>query len=116
MYDVMPAGPEGWRVDPWTGGRAWMEGVGDVFVARGAENNKGPLAGMLVALRELAGAGRLGVNVEILLDGEEERGSAGMRRYLADPECPLPHCPGGRFPSFCEYGGGAPRPYLGFSG
>ncbi|MGR3803740.1 M20 family metallopeptidase [Marinibacterium profundimaris] len=116
MYDVMPATPEGWRADPWTGGLSEMDGIGKVWVGRGAENNKGPLAGMLVALRDLHHSGRLAVNVEILLDGEEEHGSPSMRRYLADPQCPLPHCAGGLFPSFCEYGGGAPRIYLGFSG
>ncbi|BBU57171.1 hypothetical protein KU6B_34360 [Mameliella alba] len=116
MYDVMPATPEGWRVDPWTGGRTRMEGLGEVFVARGAENNKGPLAGMLVALRDLHRAGRLHVNVEILLDGEEEHGSPAMRRYLAASGCPLPSCTGGLFPSLCDYGGGAPRVFLGFSG
>lgn len=116
MYDVMPATAEGWRVDPWTGGHARLDGIGEVWIGRGAENNKGPLAGMLVALRDLHTRGRLGVNVEILLDGEEEQGSPSMRRYLAAPDCPLPHCAGGLFPSFCEYGGGAPRIYLGFSG
>lgn len=116
MYDVMPATPEGWQVDPWAGGRAEMDGIGEVWIGRGAENNKGPLAGMLVALRDLLRSGDLGVNVEILLDGEEEHGSPSMRRYLAQPDCPLPYCAGGLFPSFCEYGGGAPRIYLGFSG
>ncbi|MEI4472862.1 M20 family metallopeptidase [Frigidibacter sp. MR17.24] len=116
MYDVMPASREGWRVDPWEGGLSEMAGIGPVFVARGAENNKGPLAGMLVALRDLVARDALGVNVEILLDGEEEIGSPAMRTYLAAPDCPLPHCTGGLFPSLCEYGGGPPRLYLGFSG
>ncbi|PTX41757.1 M20 family metallopeptidase [Allosediminivita pacifica] len=116
MYDVMPADPEGWQVDPWTGGRARMADIGEVFIARGAENNKGPLAGMLTALRDLHRSGALDVNVEILLDGEEEQGSPTMRHYLAAADCPLPHCIGGLFPSLCEYGGGAPRLYLGFSG
>lgn len=116
MYDVMPAVAEGWSNDPWTGGRGTMENVGEVFIARGAENNKGPLAGMLVALRDMHRAGRLKVNVEILLDGQEEIGSQKMRAYLAAADCPMPRCAGGLFPSFCEYGGGAPRVYLGFSG
>ncbi|WP_294926208.1 M20/M25/M40 family metallo-hydrolase [uncultured Paracoccus sp.] len=116
MYDVMPATAEGWLHDPWTGGISEMPGIGRVFVARGAENNKGPLAGMLVALRDLKRLGRLRVNVEILLDGQEERASPALRRWLAARDCPLRPAAGALFPSFCEYGGGPPRLYLGFSG
>lgn len=116
MYDVMPATPEGWLHDPWAGGIADMPGIGRAFVARGAENNKGPLAGMLIALRDLKRSGRLRVNVEILLDGQEERASPALRRWLAAPDCPLRPSAGALFPSFCEYGGGPPRLYLGFSG
>lgn len=116
MYDVMPATPEGWSVDPFKGGIVCLDGVGESFVARGAENNKGPLAGMLHAIKALADAGTLRVNVEILVDGEEESGSGAMRDYLADPGCPVRQSASAIFPSFCEYGGGAPRVYLGFSG
>ena len=116
MYDVMPASPEGWSVDPFKGGIVDLEGIGESFVARGAENNKGPLAGMLFAVKALADAGKLRVNVEILIDGEEESGSGAMRDYLAAPDCPLRRSASAIFPSFCEYGGGAPRVYLGFSG
>lgn len=116
MYDVMPASPEGWSVDPFRGGIVDLEGIGESFVARGAENNKGPLAGMLIAVKALADAGKLRVNVEILVDGEEESGSGAMRDYLAAPDCPVRKSASAIFPSFCEYGGGAPRVYLGFSG
>ncbi|TCQ96726.1 M20/M25/M40 family metallo-hydrolase [Neorhizobium sp. JUb45] len=116
MYDVMPASPEGWSVDPFKGGIVDLEGIGESFVARGAENNKGPLAGMLFAVKALADAGKLRVNVEILVDGEEESGSGAMRDYLAALDCPVRNSVSALFPSFCEYGGGAPRVYLGFSG
>lgn len=116
MYDVMPARPDGWSVDPWAGGILDLPGIGESFLARGAENNKGPLAGMLCVLKALVTSGRLGVNVEILLDGEEENGSGGMRAYLAAADCPVRDSAAAIFPSFCEYGGGAPRVYLGFSG
>lgn len=116
MYDVMPASPEGWSVDPFKGEIVDLEGIGESFVARGAENNKGPLAGMLFAVKALADAGKLRVNVEILVDGEEESGSGAMRDYLAAPDCPVRKSASAIFPSFCEYGGGAPRVYLGFSG
>lgn len=116
MYDVMPASPEGWSVNPFKGGIVDLPEIGDSFVARGAENNKGPLAGMLLAVKGLADAGKLSVNVEFLIDGEEESGSGAMRDYLADPDCPVRKSASAIFPSFCEYGGGAPRVYLGFSG
>ncbi|GGD21768.1 M20 family metallopeptidase [Aureimonas glaciei] len=116
MYDVMPADPLGWSVPPFTGGDVVLDGVGPAFVARGAENNKGPLAGMLCALASLRDAGLLRVNVEILVEGEEESGSAGLRAYLADPDCRVRPARSALFPSFCEYGGGPARIYLGFSG
>jgi len=116
MYDVMPANDEGWQVPPFSGGlRDWPE-LGPVYIARGAENNKGPLAGMLMAVKNLLDQGLLAVNIEFLLEGEEEIGSGYLRRYLAQQPCPLPQARAALFPSLCEYGGGAPRLYLGFSG
>ena len=116
MYDVMPADEAGWAAPPFEGGIVDLDGIGPSFVARGAENNKGPLAGMLCVLRDLADAGRLGVNVELLIEGEEESGSGALRDYLLAPDCPVRPSLGGLFPSLCEYGGGPPRLYLGFSG
>lgn len=116
MYDVMPADSAGWHVSPFEGGIVDLEDIGPSFVARGAENNKGPLAGMLAVLKAMADRGSLRVNVEILLDGEEESGSGALRAYLLDAQCPVRRSIAGLFPSFCEYGGGAPRLYLGFSG
>ncbi|WP_245199018.1 M20/M25/M40 family metallo-hydrolase [Jiella mangrovi] len=116
MYDVMPADDAGWQAPPFEGGIVDLAGIGPSFVARGAENNKGPLAGMLQVVKDLADRGALGVNVEFLVEGEEESGSGALRDYLADPDCPVRPSSGGLFPSFCEYGGGPPRLYLGFSG
>lgn len=116
MYDVMPASREGWSVDPFEGGILDLDGIGPSFVARGAENNKGPLAGMLCVLKALVDNCQLGVNVELLFDGEEEHGSGGMRAYLQSDDCALRPSEAAIFPSLCEYGGGAPRVYLGFSG
>ena len=116
MYDVMPAGPEGWEHPPFSGGFSDWPGIGAVFVARGAENNKGPLAGMLTAIKSLRDSGALRVNLEIILEGEEETGSGHLRRYLAQTPCPVAPADAVFFPSLCEYGGGEPRVYLGFSG
>lgn len=116
MYDVMPAARDGWEADPFVGGLAHWADKGDVFIARGAENNKGPLAGMLMVVRDLYHAGHLHTNIEILLEGEEEIGSGHLRRYLARQPCPIDPAQAVLFPSLCEYGGGAPRIYLGFTG
>jgi acetylornithine deacetylase/succinyl-diaminopimelate desuccinylase-like protein len=116
MYDVMPASREGWSVDPFVGGVLERPGLGPCFVGRGAENNKGPLAGMLVALAALLAADALDADVEILIEGEEESGSGALRRYLTRPDTPVRRSRAALFPSFCEYGGGAPRVYCGFKG
>jgi acetylornithine deacetylase/succinyl-diaminopimelate desuccinylase-like protein len=115
MYDVMPATAEGWTVPPFTGGIVDLPGRGACFVGRGAENNKGPLAGMLVALRELLAGDRLRANVEILIEGQEETGSRTLRDYLGQPGR-VRRCQAALFPSFCEYGGGRPRVFLGTKG
>jgi acetylornithine deacetylase/succinyl-diaminopimelate desuccinylase-like protein len=116
MYDVMPATPDGWSVDPFVGGIVARDGLGPCFVGRGAENNKGPLAGMLVALEALVAADALDANVEIVIEGEEETGSGAVRRYLAAADTPVRRSRAALFPSFCEYGGGPPRVYCGFKG
>ena len=116
MYDVMPADDEGWDVAPFVGGVCHWPDIGDVFVGRGAENNKGPVAAMMILLRELQQTFALNFNVEILLEGEEEVGSGTLRRYLAQQPCPIAPAEAVLFPSLCEYGGGAPRVYLGFTG
>jgi acetylornithine deacetylase/succinyl-diaminopimelate desuccinylase-like protein len=116
MYDVMPATAERWSVPPFVGGVIDLPPFGRAFVGRGAENNKGPLVGMLVALEELLAADALPANVEILVEGEEESGSTALRRYLLDPATPVRRSTAALFPSFCEYGGGPPRIYLGTKG
>ena len=116
MYDVMPASEDGWTVPPFEGGVADLPGLGPSFVGRGAENNKGPLAGMVVALAALLDADALDANVELLVEGEEESGSAALRHLLLASDTPVRRCGAALFPSFCEYGGGPPRVYLGSKG
>src|SRR3954465_606238 len=81
MYDVMPAADEGWSVPPFTGGILDLP-HGRSGVARGAENNKGPLAVMLVALEALLPT--LDADLELIIEGEEETGSGALRHYLRD--------------------------------
>ena len=115
MYDVMPADPESWVVPPFTGGVTTLASFGPCFVGRGAENNKGPLAGMIVALEALL-AGGLEANLEILIEGQEESGSTALRDYLLADNTPVRRSGAALFPSFCEYGGGPPRLYCGSKG
>ncbi len=115
MYDVMPATPAGWSVDPFIGGVVGGPN-GPRYVARGAENNKGPMVAMLVALAHLIDTAGLDANVEILLEGQEETGSGAIRRYLTAADTPVRKVSTALFPSFCEYGGGPPRIFFGFKG
>lgn len=117
MYDVMPADEAGWSARPFEGAVVDRADVGPSVMGRGAENNKGPLAGMLVALEAmLAASGTLPANVEVLVEGEEESGSGVLRGFLAEEPRLLRPAHTALFPSFCEYGGGPPRVFLGFKG
>ncbi|WP_155834374.1 M20/M25/M40 family metallo-hydrolase [Halotalea alkalilenta] len=114
MYDVMPADESGWLLSPFRGGLD-LDAPRPRYIGRGAENNKGPLAAMLVAVRHLLEQGGLGVNLELLIEGEEESGSRNLRNYLRG-DTPVRPAEATLFPSLCEYAGGPPRVYYGFKG
>lgn len=79
-YDVQGVEPSGWRHDPFTG----VEEDGHL-IARGASDDKGQLwAHLKAAETVLAIEGELPVNPIFLLEGEEECGSRGLARFLAD--------------------------------
>ena len=71
-----------WRagLSPW---RLTMEG--DRWYGRGSADNKGQHALNLAALEAVLAerGGRLGCNVKLVLETAEERGSAGLRRFVA---------------------------------
>lgn len=76
MYDVQPIEPTGWTVDAFGGELVESEGLGQVLMARGATNQKGPERAFLNALESvLAVRGSLPVNLMVVADGEEELGS-----------------------------------------
>ncbi len=74
MYDVQPV-EENWRVPPFAAQLVDTE-LGQVVMARGATNQKGPERAFLNALSSIIAVdGKLPVNVMVLAEGEEELGS-----------------------------------------
>jgi acetylornithine deacetylase/succinyl-diaminopimelate desuccinylase-like protein len=71
-----------WRqgLDPWK-----MSKEGDLWYGRGTADNKGQHAINLAALEAVLAerGGRLGANVKLVLEMAEERGSRGLREFVA---------------------------------
>ena len=71
-----------WRagLDPWV-----LTEEGDLWYGRGSADNKGQHAVNLAALEAVLAArgGRLGFNVKLVLETSEERGSVGLRDFVA---------------------------------
>ena len=79
-YDVQGPGPaELWETPPF----APTVRDGRIY-GRGASDDKGNFLPMLHVACELARAGALPVNVRVLIEGEEERGSESVTRWLRE--------------------------------
>ncbi len=79
MYDVQPPEPlDAWVSPPWA-----AEIKGDRIIARGAHNNKGPLAAYFNALGSILEVeGELPCSIEFIIEGEEEIGSFALIDYV----------------------------------
>ena len=96
LYDLVPVNPDEWVSHPFAADvvdseTAQTVGIpaeaGDVIIARGAANQRGPsLAFMLTldAIRSVTGG--LPVNILFSLDGEEEIASPHWKQFLAKKE------------------------------
>ena len=75
MYDVQPVEPTGWSVDAFAG-QIVDRPLGNVLMARGATNQKGPQRAFLNALDAIIATRKtLPVNLMVIAEGEEELGS-----------------------------------------
>ncbi|OGS66629.1 MAG: hypothetical protein A3K59_10040 [Euryarchaeota archaeon RBG_19FT_COMBO_69_17] len=79
MYDVQPVDPvDEWVVPPWS-----AEIRGDRIIARGAQNNKGPLRAYFNALETILDVeGELPCSIDFIIEGEEEIGSHALTAYV----------------------------------
>ncbi|KAI1793225.1 Zn-dependent exopeptidase [Ganoderma leucocontextum] len=72
-YDVISARSTGWMSDPFT-----LSGRNGYLYGRGATDNKGPVMAVACAAAELLAHRALGVDLVLLVEGEEEAGSGGF--------------------------------------
>ena len=99
MYDVQPIEPTGWKVDAFAGELVDEPRFGQVLMARGATNQKGPERAFLNAVASiLAVRKKLPVNLMILAEGEEELGSPHYPEIIGQYEDRLKTADGVMFP------------------
>ncbi len=116
MYDVQPVNPEDWRSPPFEAKLVETE-LGEVLMARGASNQKGPERAFLNALESIiATEGKLPVNLMVVAEGEEELGSPNYPEIIDKYEERLRDCVGVFFPFNSQNANGETRLNLGVKG
>ncbi|MET3524573.1 M20/M25/M40 family metallo-hydrolase [Mesorhizobium abyssinicae] len=119
MYDVMPFDGSEWSSPPLEGRIVDKPNVGKVLIGRGAQNQKGPQAAFLAALRAIQASGRkLPINIALIAEGEEEIGSPNFRQVLGEPEVlsALQKCVGVVVPDLSQTSNGSISLLLGAKG
>ncbi|GAA5998967.1 glutamine amidotransferase subunit DUG2 [Rhodotorula paludigena] len=77
-YDVVPASaPELWSHDPFT-----MTGQDGWLYGRGVSDNKGPVLAVAAAAAELRRKQEMEIDLVMVIEGEEETGSAGFQQAV----------------------------------
>lgn len=117
MYDVQPIEPEGWTVDPFAGALVDDPALGQVLMARGATNQKGPQRAFLNALESIRRVeGELPVNLMVVAEGEEELGSPNYPEVIDRYEARLKTADGVFFPFNSQTPDGNVSMFLGVKG
>lgn len=99
MYDVQPIEPTGWKVDAFAGELVDDPRFGQVLMARGATNQKGPERAFLNAVASIIAVNKkLPVNLMVLAEGEEELGSPNYPEIIGKYEDRLKTADGVFFP------------------
>lgn len=96
-YDVQPAEPlELWESPPYEPVIRPAKGaVGERIVARGSCDDKGQVATFLEAMlawKQVSGKTAGGVRMTVLIEGEEESGSANLERFVEENRAELGAC------------------------
>jgi acetylornithine deacetylase/succinyl-diaminopimelate desuccinylase-like protein len=116
MYDVQPVDPEDWQSPPFEA-RLVENDLGEILMARGATNQKGPERAFLNAIESIiAVEGTLPVNLMVLAEGEEELGSPHYPQLVDRFEDRLKTADGAFFPFNSQGTTGAASLSLGVKG
>lgn len=95
MYDVQPVNPEEWASPPWEARIVPKPPYPRVIMARGATNTKGALRGFLNACQAIIKVrGRLPVNLQFAIEGEEEIGSVNYNQIVDAHEAEMSRADG----------------------
>jgi acetylornithine deacetylase/succinyl-diaminopimelate desuccinylase-like protein len=86
MYDTMPVTqPDAWQQPPFEARLVEQAPYKKVLIGRGASNSKGPQVAQLNAFRAIKAVhGKLPVNLIVVAEGDEERMSIGLRKFVKD--------------------------------
>jgi acetylornithine deacetylase/succinyl-diaminopimelate desuccinylase-like protein len=83
MYDVMPVAGQKWSVPPFEGALVELPPYKKVIMVRGATNSKGPMMALYNTLESIIAVdGKLPVNVVFVSEGEEERNSVALGKFV----------------------------------
>jgi len=117
MYDVQPAEDiHLWKVPPFEAKIVPMAPFKKVLMARGAINTKGPLAAFLNAMQAMRDADELPVNLIFVAEGEEERASISMPKFVREYTNKLKKADAVFFPTASQDQNGLARPHMGSEG